>query len=142
MAYMRYGFRMCRFLGLLSTFFQYHALCAQNLTDNFRYEYAQLWISILNRDTQHMFDHCAALGVGDLFWLFASMVTGRSWDAIRTGINTTKFDASEVRNGQNHWLRLFDRLIYFFNRRKNWYNANFQIYSIIYRTYYRKQIVK
>lgn len=44
-----------------------------------------------------MSQHCAALGVPDLFWLFASMVTGRSWDAIRSGLTTTRFDNSEVR---------------------------------------------
>lgn len=42
--------------------------------------------------------HCTALGVPDLFWLFASMVTGRSWDAIKAGLNTTRFDSSEVSN--------------------------------------------
>lgn len=40
--------------------------------------------------------HCSALGVSDLFWLLSSMVTGRSWDAIRSGLNTTQFNNNEV----------------------------------------------
>ncbi|XP_065199978.1 aarF domain-containing kinase 1 [Planococcus citri] len=71
-----------------------HGLYA-TLSDDFRYEYAQLWISILNKDMQEMAIHCTALGVPDLFWLLASMVTGRSWDAIKAGLNTTRFDSSE-----------------------------------------------
>lgn len=71
-----------------------HGLYA-TLSDDFRYEYAQLWISILNRDMQSMAIHSTALGVPNLFWLFASMVTGRSWDAIRAGLHTTKFDNNE-----------------------------------------------
>ncbi|KAK7571912.1 hypothetical protein V9T40_014384 [Parthenolecanium corni] len=71
-----------------------HGLYA-TLSDDFRFEYAQLWISILNSDVESMSHHCTALGVPDLFWLFASMVTGRSWDAIKSGLSTTRFQSTE-----------------------------------------------
>ena len=48
----------------------------QTLTDEFRFEYAQLWLSILNRDMQGMAVHSTALGAG---------------------LHTTKFDNSEVK---------------------------------------------
>lgn len=60
----------------------------QNLSDEFRVEYANLWLSILNRDRKAMRHHSANLGIkGDLYGLFACMVTGRTWDTILKGID-------------------------------------------------------
>lgn len=60
----------------------------QNLTDEFRVEYANLWLSILNRDRKAMRFHSANLGIqGNLYGLFACMVTGRPWDSILEGID-------------------------------------------------------
>lgn len=51
-------------------------------------EYANLWLSILNRDRKAMRVHCKNLGVeGDLYGLLACMITGRTWDTIMEGIN-------------------------------------------------------
>ncbi|KAI5731827.1 hypothetical protein M8J77_016716 [Diaphorina citri] len=71
-----------------------HGLYA-SLTDDFRTEYAKLWLSILNKDKVAMKEHCTKLGVGDMYGLFACMVSGRSWDAIEAGIEKTKFTESE-----------------------------------------------
>jgi aarF domain-containing kinase len=60
----------------------------QNLSDEFRVEYANLWLSILNRDRKAMRLHSANLGIkGDMYGLFACMVTGRTWDTILKGID-------------------------------------------------------
>ena len=36
------------------------------------------------------------LGVGELYGLFACMVTGRSWNSIRKGIDKSEKNAAEV----------------------------------------------
>lgn len=70
--------------------------CSQNLTNEVRWEYSKLWLSILDKDKQGMKEHCDKLGVGDLYALFACMVSGRTWDSIESGLDKTKFTAREV----------------------------------------------
>ncbi|XP_054736771.1 aarF domain-containing kinase 1 [Anastrepha obliqua] len=72
-----------------------HGLYA-NLTDKFRYEYSKLWLSILNVDRQAMRVHSQNLGIkGDLYGLFACMVTGRPWETLIQGINRVKYTKEE-----------------------------------------------
>uniref|UniRef100_T1H5S2 ABC1 atypical kinase-like domain-containing protein n=1 Tax=Megaselia scalaris TaxID=36166 RepID=T1H5S2_MEGSC len=64
-----------------------HGLYA-NLTNKFRYEYSKLWLSILNVDRNAMKKHSMNLGIkGDLYGLFACMVTGRPWELVIQGID-------------------------------------------------------
>lgn len=72
---------------------------SQNLTNEVRWEYSKLWLSILDKDKQGMKEHCDKLGVGDLYALFACMVSGRTWDSIESGLDKTKFTAREVSVG-------------------------------------------
>lgn len=56
-----------------------------------RVEYANLWLSILNRDRKSMRLHSTNLGIpGDLYGLFTCMITGRPWDSILKGIDKQK----------------------------------------------------
>ncbi|KAK7870154.1 hypothetical protein R5R35_012717 [Gryllus longicercus] len=71
-----------------------HGLYA-TLSNDVRCEYSKLWLSIFNMDKKGMRQHCEKLGVGDLYGLFACMVTGRTWDALMTGIDKTKFSVKE-----------------------------------------------
>lgn len=61
-----------------------------------RWEYSKLWLSILNKNKDKMKLHCDQLGVGDLYALFSCMVSGRTWDAIESGLDQTKFTLREV----------------------------------------------
>ncbi|KAJ9587302.1 hypothetical protein L9F63_019178, partial [Diploptera punctata] len=63
-----------------------HGLYAE-LSNDFRWEYSKLWFSILNKDKEGMRQHSENLGVGNLYFLLACMITGRTWDAIMSGIN-------------------------------------------------------
>lgn len=64
-----------------------HGLYA-NLTNRFRYEYSKLWLSILSIDRSAMRYHANNLGVeGDLYGLFACMITGRPWESVIKGID-------------------------------------------------------
>jgi len=72
-----------------------HGLYA-TLTNRFMYEYAQLWLSILRVDRKAMRQHAYNLGIkGDLYGVFACMVTGRPWEAIMSGISKKKPDSYE-----------------------------------------------
>ncbi|KAJ4441514.1 hypothetical protein ANN_11370 [Periplaneta americana] len=72
-----------------------HGLYA-DLSNDFRWEYSKLWFSILNKDKEGMRQHSQNLGVGNLYFLLACMVTGRTWDSIMAGIEKTKWSISEV----------------------------------------------
>ncbi|KAK3886655.1 hypothetical protein Pcinc_009209 [Petrolisthes cinctipes] len=61
-----------------------------NLTNDFRLKYSKLWMSILNADLDSIQKYGNQLGVGELYGLFACMVTGRSWNSISQGIDKTK----------------------------------------------------
>jgi aarF domain-containing kinase len=68
----------------------------QELSNEFRWEYSKLWFSILNKDKEGMRQHSQNLGVGNLYFLLACMITGRTWDTIMSGIQKTKWTNSEV----------------------------------------------
>lgn len=73
-----------------------HGLYA-NLTPKFRYEYSKLWLSILNVDKTAMRQHSMNLGIkGDLYGLFACMVTGRPWELVVQGIDRKRVTDDEV----------------------------------------------
>jgi len=71
-----------------------HGLYAE-LSNEFRWEYSKLWFSILNKDKDGMRQHGQNLGVGNLYFLLACMVTGRTWETIMSGIQKTKWTSSE-----------------------------------------------
>ncbi|VDK17698.1 unnamed protein product [Anisakis simplex] len=67
------------------------------LRDDFRLKYAQLWMAILKPDQDEIKRIASEMGVGDLYGLFACMVTNRSWKAVTGGVNKVKDGAEEVR---------------------------------------------
>ncbi|XP_059613166.1 aarF domain-containing kinase 1-like [Phlebotomus argentipes] len=72
------------------------------LTDQFRYDYSQLWLSILRVDRPAMREYSAKLGIrGNLYGIFACMVTGRPWEAVLTGIDRTRASTSEKKTIQS-----------------------------------------
>ncbi|KAE8750039.1 hypothetical protein FOCC_FOCC003163 [Frankliniella occidentalis] len=71
-----------------------HGLYA-DLTNQFRWEYSKLWLSILNSDIDGMKTHSQNLGVGEMWPLFACMVSGRTWNTIMSGVDKVNFTDSE-----------------------------------------------
>lgn len=68
----------------------------QNLTNEFRYQYSKLWLSILNVDRKGMRYHTGKLGIkGDLYPLFACMLTGRPWESVIAGVTKTQQTSAE-----------------------------------------------
>jgi len=76
----------------------------QTLPEDFRYNYSNLWLNILASNVNGIKKYGEALGVGNLYGLFACMVTARSWESISSpgGITKKTVTKDEVRvNGIN-----------------------------------------
>ncbi|TKR60450.1 hypothetical protein L596_027695 [Steinernema carpocapsae] len=67
----------------------------QTLQDDFRINYTKLWLALLKPDRNLIKHYAAKMGVGDLYGLFACIVTARSWKAVTNGIDRVSFDAQE-----------------------------------------------
>lgn len=68
----------------------------QALTDNFRLNYAGLWLSILAADVNGIKKYSQVLGAGDMYGLFTCMVTARSWESVSAGIDKQSRTQSET----------------------------------------------
>ncbi|KAJ6630495.1 AarF domain-containing kinase 1, partial [Pseudolycoriella hygida] len=78
-----------------------HGLYA-TLTDQFRYNYSKLWLSILKTDRDGMRSHSQSLGIKrELYPLFACMLTGRAWESVMAGIDKIKHSSKEKETLQN-----------------------------------------
>lgn len=67
-----------------------------SLSRKFRFDYSQLWLSILQRDKNKMRQYSMELGLPkNLYGIFACMVTGRPWASVMAGIQKTNIDARE-----------------------------------------------
>lgn len=68
----------------------------QTLTDYFRVNYSKLWLSLIGSDTEKIKKYASRLGAGDLYPLFACMVTARTWNSVSSGIAKQKVTTKEV----------------------------------------------
>jgi len=68
----------------------------QRLTDEFRIDYAKLWLAMIGGDVEKIKIQSERLNVGDLYGLLACMVAGRSWDSIQAGIGETEKSQAEA----------------------------------------------
>lgn len=67
----------------------------QTLTDDFRVNYCKLWMSLIKADLDGIKKYATAMNAGDMYGLFACMLTARSWKAITSGIEKQKYSKSE-----------------------------------------------
>lgn len=81
-----------------------HGLYTQ-LTNEFRLNYSQFWLSILKADLKGIKQYADELGVGQLHGLFACMVTGRSWNSIMKGIDKAEKNAAESQEVKDNAAR-------------------------------------
>lgn len=66
------------------------------MSKGFRYNYARIWMSILDNDLVRLKELTKTLNIEDYFGIFACIITGRSWDAIVEGIKKVKYSEAEV----------------------------------------------
>lgn len=70
------------------------------MKDDVRLEYCKLWQSIIELDNEGIKKHSEALGVGEYYGLLTCIVTGRSWEAVQSGITTKHQTVEELREVQ------------------------------------------
>lgn len=64
-------------------------------------------MSIVRADVDDMRKNSEELGIGELYGLFACMVSGRSWNAILGGIDKqskTSAEANEIKNDASKYV--------------------------------------
>lgn len=68
----------------------------QVLSESFRMDYCHLWQALIKADMKRVQKYSRRLGAGDLYPLFACMLTARSWESVNRGIDRSPVSASEV----------------------------------------------
>ena len=58
--------------------------------------YGKLWMSLISGNVKKIKKYGERLGAGELFPLFACMVTARSWDSVSKGIDKKAISKEEV----------------------------------------------
>jgi len=59
-------------------------------------DYCRLWQALIKADMKRVQKYSRRLGAGDLYPLFACMLTARSWESVNRGIDRSPVSASEV----------------------------------------------
>ncbi|XP_019471328.1 aarF domain-containing protein kinase 1 isoform X6 [Meleagris gallopavo] len=67
----------------------------QVLSESFRMDYCRLWQALIKADMKRVQKYSRRLGAGDLYPLFACMLTARSWESVNRGIDQSPLSASE-----------------------------------------------
>lgn len=81
------------------------------MPDEFREDYAKLWMSIIRSNVTDIEKYAHKLGVGELYGLFACMVSGRSWNAILGGIDKQKKSSAEAKEIKDDASKYVVRLL-------------------------------
>lgn len=68
----------------------------QTIPKDIRLSYSKLWLAMLRTDVKGMQKYAEQLKVGDLFDLFACMLTARSWKGVTEGIQASVVGEKEV----------------------------------------------
>ncbi|XP_059210038.1 aarF domain-containing protein kinase 1 [Centropristis striata] len=86
----------------------------QTLQPDFRLDYCQLWQALIKGDMSGVERYSLRLGAGDLYPLFACVLTARSWNAINAGISSvpvTHSEEVEIRDGAALYLPQISTLL-------------------------------
>ncbi|KAM6074025.1 aarF domain-containing protein kinase 1 isoform 2-T4 [Chlamydotis macqueenii] len=75
--------------------YQGPCLPLQVLSESFRMDYCRLWQALIKADMKRVQKYSRRLGAGDLYPLFACMLTARSWESVNRGIDRSPVSASE-----------------------------------------------
>ncbi|XP_012692144.1 aarF domain-containing protein kinase 1 [Clupea harengus] len=67
----------------------------QVLKEDFRLDYCRLWQALMKADMKGIERYSRRLGAGDLYPLFACVLTARSWKSVSEGISQTPVTTSE-----------------------------------------------
>ncbi|CAJ0569556.1 unnamed protein product, partial [Mesorhabditis spiculigera] len=81
-----------------------------DVDDHFRRIYSDLWMALLNADTQQIRRVAEELGVGEMYGLLACMVTQRSWKSVTQGIRKSKKDEQERQELRDYAVTLIPQI--------------------------------
>ncbi|XP_075554451.1 aarF domain containing kinase 1 isoform X2 [Dermacentor variabilis] len=85
------------------------------LTDQFRLQYANLWLSLIRRDLESLEHWGNQLGVsGELYKILSCIVSGRSWKSITQGIDRqkqTQAEGSEIKEFASQHFPLISQIL-------------------------------
>ncbi|XP_031564209.1 aarF domain-containing protein kinase 1-like [Actinia tenebrosa] len=68
----------------------------QQLSDDFRVKYCKLWQCLIASDVEGIKQYSNEMGVGDLYGLFACVLTSRAWSVVTSGIDAGPMTEEEV----------------------------------------------
>ncbi|KAM5129991.1 aarF domain-containing protein kinase 1 [Mantella aurantiaca] len=86
----------------------------QELSDTFRLDYCHLWQALIAADMEGIRTYSQRMGAGDLYPLFACMLTARSWNAVNRGIDrqtASQEEAQEIRSNAAAYLPQISQLL-------------------------------
>lgn len=86
----------------------------QVLEPSFRVNYCQLWLALIHGDMSAVEHFSRRLGAGDLYPLFACVLTARSWTAVNAGISSvpvTQSEDVEIRTNAARYLPQISELL-------------------------------
>ncbi|XP_069494012.1 aarF domain-containing protein kinase 1 [Ambystoma mexicanum] len=86
----------------------------QVLTEKFCMDYCRLWQSLIKADMKGVKRYSQQLGAGDLYPLFACMLTARSWESVNRGIDQapiSKGEDVEIRTNAAAYLPQISQLL-------------------------------
>lgn len=76
---------------------KFDVISTQSLHENIRLDYCNLWMSLINGDNEGLKKYSTRLGVAGMYPLLACVLTGRSWNSLKSGLNA-KYSDREVRS--------------------------------------------
>ncbi|PAV60657.1 hypothetical protein WR25_14415 [Diploscapter pachys] len=80
------------------------------MDEKFQRLYSELWLALLKPDLDKIKMVANEMGVGDLYGLFACIVTRRSWKSVTQGIDKSKMDSSERQELRNYAASLIPQI--------------------------------
>ncbi|GMS80290.1 hypothetical protein PENTCL1PPCAC_2465, partial [Pristionchus entomophagus] len=80
------------------------------IDDSFRKLYSQLWVALLKPDQDEIKRVANEMGVGELYGLFACIVTRRSWKSVTSGVNKRTMDDSEKKELRAYAVTLIPQI--------------------------------
>ncbi|KAF8381913.1 hypothetical protein PRIPAC_71055 [Pristionchus pacificus] len=80
------------------------------IEDTFRRQYSQLWLALLNPNQDEIKRVANDMGVGELYGLFACIVTRRSWKSVTSGVSKRTMDDNEKKELRAYAVTLIPQI--------------------------------
>ncbi|GMT11138.1 hypothetical protein PFISCL1PPCAC_2435, partial [Pristionchus fissidentatus] len=80
------------------------------MEDSFRKLYSRLWLALLKPDQDEIKRVADEMGVGELYGLFACIVTRRSWKSVTSGIGKSNMDEKEKKELRAYAVTLIPQI--------------------------------